>query len=107
MPFGRVPRNLHGHEKHQPESDEDSIPHCLSDCQRHAALKLYELAVRKWLAGKSDYGTHFPKYWDGGRAWEIDTIEANSTEKRHEHEKIPFGGDGCPVLRSGTTRRVT
>ena len=33
--FGRVPCNLHGCENNLPESNEDSIPHHLSDCQRH------------------------------------------------------------------------
>ena len=35
--FGRVPCNLHGCEKHQPESNKDSIPYYLSDSQRHSA----------------------------------------------------------------------
>ena len=33
--FGRLPCNLHGCENNLPESNEDSIPHQLSDCQRH------------------------------------------------------------------------
>ena len=33
--FGRLPCNLHGCENNLPESNEDSISHHLSDCQRH------------------------------------------------------------------------